>query len=66
MEPSEPQYLIVNALETLELLNWRLYDEENGFWYIRTPSQVLPVAVILQNGEVVPLEFVRDVNETDE
>ena len=66
MEPSEAQFLIINALESLELLNWRLYDEEKGFWYIRTPSRVLPVAVILHNGDVVPLQFVQQDNETDE
>jgi hypothetical protein len=65
MEPTEAQYLIINALETLELLIWRLYDNEKGFWYIRTLSQVLPTAVVIQNGEVVPLEFVQDKNRTE-
>lgn len=27
MEPTEAQYLILNALETLELLQFRLYDD---------------------------------------
>jgi hypothetical protein len=63
MEPSEEQYLVINALETLELLLWRLYDEEKGFWYIKTPSPILSSAVVLQNGEVVPIEFIREDEE---
>ncbi|MFB2936812.1 hypothetical protein ACE1B6_16300 [Aerosakkonemataceae cyanobacterium BLCC-F154] len=54
MEPTEEQYLILNALETLELLNNALYDEEKGVWYIQTPSLVLPFAIIRRNGDIVP------------
>lgn len=57
MEPTESQYLIINALQTLELLERDFYDRDGGNWYIQTPSQVLPTAVILQNGDIVPLEF---------
>ncbi|MEH2057844.1 MAG: hypothetical protein V7K97_17115 [Nostoc sp.] len=53
VEPTEEQYLVVNALEALNLLVWRLYDEDTGYWHIQTPSTVLPLATILQNGEVV-------------
>ncbi len=52
MEPTEAQYLVINALETLNLLIWRLYDEDTGYWHIQTPSTVLPLASILA-GEVV-------------
>jgi hypothetical protein len=38
MSSSGVQYLIINALETLDLLIWKIYDEEKGFWYIKTPS----------------------------
>jgi hypothetical protein len=31
VEPTEAQYLIVNALETLEFLEWRLFDRELSF-----------------------------------
>ena len=55
MEPSEVQYLILNALDTLELLGSRFYDEYTGTWYIETPSPVLPIARILQNGDIVPI-----------
>ncbi|MCL1475172.1 hypothetical protein [Argonema antarcticum] len=58
MEPTEAQYLIINALETLELLEYRLYDEDTGFWRIYTPSPILPVAIVLQNGEIVPLSWI--------
>ena len=64
MESSGVQYLIINALETLDLLIWRIYDQEKGFWYIETPSQVLPRAAILQNGDVVRIEEVEDYDET--
>jgi hypothetical protein len=57
MEPSEAQYLIINALETLDLLARQIYDMEQGIWYIETPSQVLPIAMILQDGEVVPTSW---------
>ncbi|MEC4895050.1 MAG: hypothetical protein SAL07_17580 [Oscillatoria sp. PMC 1051.18] len=65
MEPSEAQYLVINALETLGLLVWRLYDEEKGFWYITSPSRILPRAVILQNGEVALIEFVQGYDNTE-
>lgn len=56
MEPTEEQYLILNALDTSYLLGERFYDEETGVWFIETPSPVLPIARILQNGEIVPIE----------
>jgi len=57
MEPSEAQYLIINALDTLDLLSSNLYDEDTGDWYIRTPSLILPDAIIRQNGDLVPLDW---------
>ncbi|MBA3920978.1 MAG: hypothetical protein H0X31_04395 [Nostocaceae cyanobacterium] len=60
MEPTELQYLILNALETLDLLEWRLYDEYTGYWRIQTPSPVLPVAYILPNGDIVPSDWILD------
>lgn len=54
MEPTEARYLIVNALDTLELLERQYYSRDNGNWYIETPSPILPIAMILQNGEIVP------------
>lgn len=51
MPSSGVQYLIINALDTLDLIIWKIYDEEKGFWYIRTPSRVLPRAALLQNGD---------------
>jgi hypothetical protein len=57
VEPTEAQYLIINALETLDLLEWRIYDEETGFWRIHTPSPVLPNAFLLPNGDIVPSEW---------
>lgn len=56
MEPSEDQYIVINALDTLELLGNNFYDEDRGVWYIETPSTVLPISKILQNGEIVPIE----------
>ncbi|MDZ8238008.1 MAG: hypothetical protein RMZ69_12670 [Nostoc sp. ChiQUE01a] len=57
MEPSEAQYLIINALTTLDLLGNTFYDEDSGNWYINTPSSVLPIAMILQNGDIVPTSW---------
>ncbi|MBE9034079.1 hypothetical protein [aff. Roholtiella sp. LEGE 12411] len=54
MEPSEAQYLIINAFTTLDLLGNTFYDEESGNWYINSPSPILPIAMILQNGDIVP------------
>lgn len=64
MPSSGVQYLIINALETLDLLIWRIYDEEKGFWYIETLSQILPRAAILQSGEIVRIDEVEDYEET--
>lgn len=57
MEPSESQYLIINALDTLALLENSFYDAGSGNWYISTPSPVLPIAMILQNGDIVPINW---------
>jgi hypothetical protein len=57
MEPSEAQYLIINALDTLDFLENSLYDEDSGNWYINTPSSVLPIAMILQDGDIVPTDW---------
>ncbi len=64
MPSSGVQYLIINALETLDLLIWKIYDEEKGFCYIETPSPVLPRAAILQSGEIVRIDEVEDYDET--
>lgn len=56
MEPTEAQYLIVNALDTLELLGSNFYDEDSGIWYIQTPSPILPYSQVLPNGDIVPIE----------
>ncbi|CBN55320.1 hypothetical protein OSCI_1630033 [Kamptonema sp. PCC 6506] len=65
MPSSGVQYLIINALDTLDLLIWRIYDEEKGFWYIETPSQILPRAAILQSGEVVRIDEVANYDESE-
>lgn len=57
MEPTEAQYLILNALGTLGLLEGMFYDQGKGFWYITTPSPVLPTALLLQNGDIAPIEL---------
>ncbi len=57
MEPSEAQYLIITALETLVLLGSNFYDEDTGDWYIQTPSHVLPNSIIRQTGDIVPIDW---------
>jgi hypothetical protein len=54
VEPTEEQYLILNALETLNLIEYDFYDSENGDWYIATASPILPIAIVLPNGEIIP------------
>lgn len=61
MEPTEAQYLILNALETLELLQFRLYDESTGDWLLITPSIVLPVSSLKPNGDIVPREWTSEL-----
>ncbi len=61
MEPTEAQYLVLNALETLGLLEGMFYDEERGFYYIRTPGIVLPTALLVQDGEIVPISWASDL-----
>ncbi|PSF38131.1 hypothetical protein C7H19_06580 [Aphanothece hegewaldii CCALA 016] len=60
MEPTEEQFLVFNALETLALIQGSLYDERRGYWYILTLSPILPISIILPSGEIVPLQFVQD------
>ena len=59
MEPSDEQYLIINALQTLELLERYLYERSRGLWFIETPSQVLPRAVIMRDGDIYPVDWVQ-------
>lgn len=56
LERTEAQYLVINALQTLELLTGEFYDEETGVWYIETLSQTLPIARLMPDGEISPLE----------
>lgn len=56
LERTEAQYLVINALQTLELLTGEFYDQETGVWYIETLSQTLPIARLMPDGEISPLE----------
>lgn len=57
MEPTEEQYLIINALQTLGLVEYDFYDLDNGDWYIATPSPVLPISIVLPDGDIVPTRW---------
>lgn len=61
MEPTEAQYLILNTLETLELLQFRLYDQSTGIWLLVTPSAILPRAYLLPDGDIVPGEWISEL-----
>lgn len=61
MEPTEEQYLVLNALETLDLLQLRVYDQENGGWLLITPSPVLPRSYLLPNDDIVPVEWISEL-----
>lgn len=54
MEPSAAQCLIINAPESMELIKNSFYDRESGKWDINSISGVLPIAMILQSGSIVP------------
>jgi hypothetical protein len=56
-EPTEEQYLIIQALDTLELLGSQFFDEDTGDWYIQTPSPNLPHAIISSDGSIVSLNW---------
>ncbi len=60
MEPSDAQYLIINALQSLELMTYNIYEPDRGLWFIATLSLILPIAAISQDGEIYPLEWVQD------
>jgi hypothetical protein len=60
VEPSDAQYLIINALQTLELIEYNTYESDRGLWYIITPSSVLPLAVITQTGEIYPVQWLQE------
>ncbi|HEY9851575.1 MAG TPA: hypothetical protein V6D28_19045 [Leptolyngbyaceae cyanobacterium] len=65
MEPTEAQYIIINALETLELLQLQTFDLDTGNWYIGTPSPILPLAMVLPSGEIsgvnLPIDRTREI-----
>jgi hypothetical protein len=63
LEPSNEQYLIINALQTLELINYDWYESERGVWFIATPSGTLATAVILRNGDIYPINWVQDYDK---
>lgn len=57
LEPTEAQYLILNALETLGLLESMIYDPDEGIYYVETSSPVLLVSILTQTGEIIPLSW---------
>ncbi|MFB2937146.1 hypothetical protein ACE1B6_18020 [Aerosakkonemataceae cyanobacterium BLCC-F154] len=61
MEPTEEQYLVLNALDTLALLRDYRYDEDTGIFIIITLSPVLPLAILRPNGEVTLIEPVSEL-----
>lgn len=56
MEPTEAQYLVINALETLDLVILTVYDSNTGTWFLETLSLSLPFCRLMPDGEILPLE----------
>jgi hypothetical protein len=53
----------IDVYDSIRFTQWRIYDEEKGFWYIETPSLVLPKAALLR-GEIVRIDELEDYDET--
>jgi hypothetical protein len=60
MEPSNEQYLIINALQTLDLIEYDWYQRDRGLWFITTLSIILPTSVIMQDGQIYPIAWVQE------
>lgn len=56
MEPTEEQFLVFNALDTLQLLRRDFYDAQSSVWYLETLGPVLPLCRLMSGGEILPLE----------
>lgn len=65
VEPTEVQFLVFNALDTLACIQMHFYNQQNGYWYIQTPSRILPLSVIMPDGEIYPLAFIQDAGTHD-
>jgi hypothetical protein len=61
VEPTEAQYVVLNALETLGLLAGMFYDQDKGFWYITTPSLVLPTALYYKMAKLPPISWASEL-----
>jgi len=57
MEPTEEQYLVLNALDTLGLLITYFFDDGTGCYYLRTVSRILPISKLLADGEITSIEL---------
>ncbi|MDZ7958921.1 MAG: hypothetical protein RMY34_13735 [Aulosira sp. DedQUE10] len=40
-------------------MTYNTYEQDRGLWFIATLSPILPVAVITQDGEIFPIEWVQ-------
>jgi hypothetical protein len=45
------------CITTLDLLFNSVYDEDTGIWYIETLSPALPLACLMSDGEIQPVEL---------
>ncbi|MBN3952036.1 MAG: hypothetical protein HWQ38_38440 [Nostoc sp. NMS7] len=51
VEPTEEQYLVINALEALNLLVWRLYDEDTGYWHFKLLALFYPCQLYYETAK---------------
>ncbi|MCC5663105.1 hypothetical protein LC653_03925 [Nostoc sp. CHAB 5784] len=40
-------------------MTYNTYERDRGLWFIATMSPVLPIALITQDGEIYPTEWVQ-------
>ncbi len=57
MKPTDTQYLIFQALNSLMLIRLDAFDTDTGIWHIWVLSPATNIAKILPNGAIELMEY---------